>query len=361
MEDIQGYFLADINISFDHGYRFDKVANIAESIPGVESAEGWLEYPGTLKMGDDEAGTQILFVAPPSTSTLIDPIITSGRWLKTGDENAIVIGNHLLNIFPDLKVGDWLTIEANGKETDWHIIGTYSITGNVSPPLLYVNYEYLSALVGEPDMAYSLRIITSQHDAVTQKRINDQVQAAFEAHGIQISSTQLGADFIEDQKAQTDILVYFMLVMASLIAVVGGLGLMGTMSINVLERTREIGVMRAIGASNGDIQAIVIVEGMVIGIVSWAISILVSIPITNVLCYGVGMAILTAPMPAVYGVSGIIAWLIFTIVLGTLASALPARRASKLTVRDTLAYEYKKIRRPKSLRIFLPMLFQRKY
>jgi putative ABC transport system permease protein len=114
---------------------------------------------------------------------------------------------------------------------------------------------------------------------------------------------------------------------------------MGTMSINVLERTREIGVMRAIGASNGDIQSIVITEGMVIGILSWAISIFVSIPITNVLCFGVGMAILTAPMPPVYGATGIIAWLIFTVVLGTLASALPARRASKLTVRDKLAYE----------------------
>jgi putative ABC transport system permease protein len=339
MEDIQGYFLADINISFDHGYRFDKVANIAESIPGVESAEGWLEYPGTLKMGDEEAGTQILFVAPPSTSILIDPIIMTGRWLEPGDENAIVIGNHLLSIFPDLKVGDWLTIETNDKESDWLIVGTYSITGNVSPPLLYANYEYLSVLVGEPDMAYSLRIITLQHDAATQKRINDQIQAGFEERGIQIGSTQLGVEFIDAQKAQTDILVYFMLVMASLIAVVGGLGLMGTMSINVLERTREIGVMRAIGASNLDIQTIVIVEGMVIGIISWAISILVSLPITNILCYGVGMAILTAPMPAVYGASGIIAWLIFTIVLGTLASALPARRASKLTVRDTLAYE----------------------
>jgi ABC-type lipoprotein release transport system permease subunit len=51
------------------------------------------------------------------------------------------------------------------------------------------------------------------------------------------------------------------------------------------------------------------------------------------------MAILTAPMPPVYGLTGIIAWLIFTLVLATIASALPARRASRLTVRDTLAYE----------------------
>jgi putative ABC transport system permease protein len=242
-------------------------------------------------------------------------------------------------MFPDLKVGDWLTIEANGKETDWHIVGIYSITGNVSPPLLYVNYEYISRIVGELGMVYSLRVLTTDHSAATQKRVNDQLQALFEERGVQVTSTQLGTQFIEDQKAQTDILVYFMLVMASLIAIVGGLGLMGTMSINVLERTREIGVMRAIGASNLDIQTIVIVEGMVIGILSWAISIFVSIPITNALTYGVGMAILTAPMPTVYGVSGILVWLLFTIVLGTLASAMPARRASKLTVRDTLAYE----------------------
>src|SRR5215207_3589112 len=340
IEDIQGYFMADINISFGRYYRFDEVAAIAENIPGVSSVEGWTEYPGTLLSGKkEEAGTQILFVAPPSTSTLIDPVITAGRWLTRGDENAIVIGNHLINIFPDLKVGDWLKIKIDEKETQWHVVGIYSITGNVSPPLLYVNYEYLSHLVGAPGQVYSLRVLTDQHDAISQRRISDQLEALYATRGVGVGSIQLGAEFIRDQKAQTDILVYFMLGMAAMIAIVGGLGLMGTMSINVLERTREIGVMRAIGASNGDIQGIVIVEGMVIGLISWAVSILVSIPITGILCFGVGMAILTAPMPAVYGMTGIIAWLIFTIVLGTIASALPARRASRLTVRDTLAYE----------------------
>jgi putative ABC transport system permease protein len=339
IKDIQGYFLADINVSLGHAYRYDEVASMTKSIPGVSSVEGWIEIPGTLISDKDTAGTQILFVAPPSTSTLIDPIITAGRWLTTGDENAIVIGNHLLNIFPELKIGDWLTIKINDKETKWHIVGFYTITGNVNPPLLYVNYEYLSRIIVAPGQVYSLRVLTTGHDTVTQKRVNDQLLALFKERGIQVGSTQLGADFIQGQKSQTDVLVYFMLLMAVLIAIVGGLGLMGTMSINVLERTREIGVMRAIGASNGDIQSIVIVEGMVIGLISWAVSILLSFPITGVLTFGVGMAVLTAPMPAVYGMSGVIAWLVFTIVLATIASALPARRASRLTVRDTLAYE----------------------
>jgi putative ABC transport system permease protein len=186
---------------------------------------------------------------------------------------------------------------------------------------------------------YSLRVLTTTHDPVTQKRVNDEMQGLFAEQGIQVSGTQLGADFIQQQTAQTDIFVYFVLVMAVLIALVGGLGLMGTMSVNVLERTREIGVMRAIGASNGDIQSIVIAEGIAIGVISWVVSIALSVPITIALTTGVGLAILTSPMPPVYGLTGIIIWLLGILVIGAAASALPAYRASRLTVRDTLAYE----------------------
>jgi putative ABC transport system permease protein len=336
INDVQGYFLADINVGFSHGYRFDKVAPIAKSVPGVESVEGWLQYAGTLIRDEKQAGTQIMFVAPPSDSTLIKPVIAAGRWLKPGDENAIVIGNHLRNIFPDLKVGDWLTIKIDDKDTQWHIVGFYTITGNVNPPLLYVNYEYISRLVNQPGQVYELRVITTSHDAAFEKRVNDQLEAVYAEQGVQVSSTQLSADFIRSQTATTDIFVYFMLTMSVLIALVGGLGLMGTMSINVLERTREIGVMRAIGASNWNIQAIVIVEGMVVGLISWVISVALSIPITST---GVGMALLTTPMQPVYGLTGPVVWLLGTLIIATLASALPAHRASSLTVRDTLAYE----------------------
>jgi len=338
--DIQGYMLADINTSFNRAYRFDKVSEMALNIPGVSGVEGWLELPGTLvPEGTDEAGRQIQFVAPPSTSTLIDPIVTAGRWLQPGDENAVVIGNHLLNMFPDLKVGDTLTIKINEKETQWHIIGFYSLPINLDVPYLYVNYEYISRLVGQPGMVYALRVITDQHDATTQENINAQLLATLEANGIQVSDTQTGADFIQEATAFTNVFVYFILGMAVLIAIVGGLGLMGTMSINVLERTREIGVMRAIGASSWAIQNIVISEGVVIGLVSWIISLALAIPLTHVLTFGVGMAIFTAPLPVVYSLSGMFVWLFGTLLLAAIASSLPASRASRLTVRDTLAYE----------------------
>ena len=339
IDDIRGYFLADINVTLGRGYRYDKVADLVLSIPGVKSAEGWLEIGGTLVMPGEQAGRQILFVAPPSHSTLIDPVIAQGRWLLPGDDNAVVIGNHLLAAFPQLKVGDSLKIEIDGRETFWNIVGIYTITGNLDVPLLYANYEYLSRLVAQPGQVYSLRVITKDHTLTAQRAVEDHLQALFERRGVQISSTRLGAEFIEQQTSQTDIFVYFLLMMAILISLVGGLGLMGTMSLNVLERTREIGVMRAIGASNADIQGIVIVEGMVIGLISWIASIVLSIPITFVLATGVGLAILTAPMPAVFAATGIVTWLAAIMLIGGVASALPAHRASSLTVRDTLAYE----------------------
>ena len=80
-------------------------------------------------------------------------------------------------------------------------------------------------------------------------------------------------------------------------------------------------------------------EGLTIGLISWAASLLVSIPITFVLTYGVGVAIFKAPLGFTFGVEGILTWLLGTLLIAALASALPARRASRLTVRDTLAYE----------------------
>jgi putative ABC transport system permease protein len=334
-----GYVLSDVNVNFNQWYRMQKIEPIARAIPGVVDAEGWGLANAEVLTADKTAATQVLLFAPPANSTLITPTMTSGRWLLPGDQNAVVIGNHMVAARPELKVGDVITINIEGKKNDWHIVGIYRMAGNVVPPILYANYDYLGIVMGRINQVFSLRVTTSQHDLLSQQRVADQLEAAYTAAGIQVSNTSTGATAIAQNKQTTDILVYFLLVMAVLIAVVGGLGLTSTMSMNVIERTREIGVMRAIGASNRSVQSIVIVEGMMIGIISWILGALLAIPIGILMANVVGRLFLQSPMDFIFSMDGFMTWLVIVLILSALASFLPARNASRLTVREVLAYE----------------------
>jgi putative ABC transport system permease protein len=135
------------------------------------------------------------------------------------------------------------------------------------------------------------------------------------------------------------VLIGLMLLMAMLLAVVGALGLTGTMSLNVLERTREIGIMRSIGAVDREIMRTVIVEGVVIGSISWLLGAILSFPFTYMLSTIVSLAIFNSPIAVHFTFLGYVIWLAVVLVLSALASVLPARNAASLTIREVLAYE----------------------
>jgi putative ABC transport system permease protein len=127
--------------------------------------------------------------------------------------------------------------------------------------------------------------------------------------------------------------------MALLTAIVGAMGLTGTMGMNVLERTREIGIMRAIGAGNNEVMRMVIVEGVVIGSISWILGIFLAIPLTYLLSWIVSLAVFETPIRVVFTPTGYIIWLGIVLLLSALASVVPARNAARLTIREVLAYE----------------------
>lgn len=339
MVDIQGYYLSDVNVVLERSYPFKMISNIVKSIPGISGVEGWLTIEGKLQKQDQKKEDAVVFVGPPSNSTLIKPMMVSGRWLTPDDRNAIVIGNHLQKIRPDLKLNDWVKIKINDKWTNWQIIGFYRMPGNIDPPLIYTNYEYLSYEAGLPNKVYELRAITYEHDSLSQSTISEALQKELKKRKIAVSYVQTSSEWVSQQKSTTDVLAYCMLIMACLIAIVGGLGLSNTMNLNVLERTREIGVMRAIGASDTNIQLIVVMEGIVIGLLSWVVSVILSIPFTMLLDYGVGISIFQSPLDAVFSLTGSIAWLAGVLALAAISSIAPASHASKIPIRETLAYE----------------------
>jgi putative ABC transport system permease protein len=108
---------------------------------------------------------------------------------------------------------------------------------------------------------------------------------------------------------------------------------------NVLERTRDIGVMRAIGASDIAIVQLVIAEGVLVGVISWILGALLAWPISTLLANVVGTTMLNSPLDFVFSLDGFLVWLGGVLVLAALASFLPARNAARLTIREVLAYE----------------------
>ena len=339
IEKALGYILSDVNISFNQPMRTERVIPLALSVPGVVHVEPWAGTNTGLLSADRSTSTEIGLLAPPSNSILVESTMASGRWLQDGDENALVIGNTILTQRPELKVGDQVYIDINGRETEWVIIGVYSTAGNSIPPLVYADYDYVSRLLGQVDQTSMLRIQTVEHDMVSQREVGDQLEQLYEDNGIQVGGVMLGAQLVASNKSTTDMLVYVMLSMSALIGVVGALGLASTMSLNVMERTREIGVLRSVGASNGAIQRIVLVEGLIIGIISWSLGALLAIPIGQGLCYVVGVSFLQAPMDFVFSMDGFLLWLAIVGVISVLACLAPARAASRMTVREALAYE----------------------
>ncbi|HEX6035295.1 MAG TPA: FtsX-like permease family protein, partial [Anaerolineales bacterium] len=122
-------------------------------------------------------------------------------------------------------------------------------------------------------------------------------------------------------------------------AIVGSMGLTGTMGMNVMERTREIGIMRAIGADDHAVMRTVIAEGIFIGMISFGLAIVLSIPITYLLLNIVSLAIFQTPIDVIFTYLGYVIWLGLVLLLSILASILPARNAARLTIREVLAYE----------------------
>lgn len=189
------------------------------------------------------------------------------------------------------------------------------------------------------DRAGVVIVVTEPLDAASQTQISKALEAHFKSVGMETNYRQTSAEERAQIVARFDVLIIFLLIMAVLLAVVGAIGLAGTMSLNVLERTREIGVMRAIGASDGSVFQIVVVEGVLIGLISWASGALLAFPFGKLLSDAIGNITMKTAMSYTYSTTGLRLWLATATILAILASLLPARNASRVSVRDVLAYE----------------------
>lgn len=337
MDDAFEYWNYEVTVDFSRAYRAGYLARAALDFPGVAGAEAW-GFRGTTRIRpDDTESDNILLIAPQPQTTLLNPTLLEGRWLLPDDENAVVINTDLLDDEPDLRVGDSMTLEIDGRESEWVIVGL--VRSVLAGPYAYTNYPHFAREVRAVGQANTLNIALSDASRESQLAAGPAIEEYLKDLGLRVASVETTVQRQERVANQFGVLILFLAIMAIMLAIVGGLGLMGTMSINVLERRREIGVMRSIGASTAAVMQIVIVEGLVIGAISWTVGAVLAIPLSKVLSDAVGAGFINSTLTFSYSLGGAALWLAVMVGISALASYVPARSAAQLTVREVLAYE----------------------
>lgn len=337
VDDLMAMWGFDVMINLTRPYRTERVTQEALRVPGVEEVDSWSMFPARRIRPDDSESVPIYLFAPHIGKGLAaSPTIFQGRWLLPEDENAVVVSSTLIKEEPDVKIGDKIVLKVNGKKHLFQVVG---ISMGFSLPMAYTSNDYALRITNNVGYAETVLVKTANRHPQYIDTVSKALEKHFEQAGISINAATTIQEERSEAEAMFGIITSLLLFMAVLLALVGGLGLMGTMSINVLERTREIGVLRAIGAANMGVAWVFILEGISIGGLSWIFSALLAAPISKALSSATGTALIGQPLTFTYSVAGLWAWLLLIITLSALASYLPARGASRLTVREVLAYE----------------------
>ncbi|NJN18607.1 MAG: ABC transporter permease [Oscillochloris sp.] len=327
----------DVFVFLSKPYRTVVLDRVA-TIPGVTDVEYWSSYSGRIIDGDgNESSTTYSVSSVPADGQSIKLTISEGRWLLPEDVGAVVLSSLYTTDYPDVRVGDTVNLQIGSKEIPLQVVGISRAPFPLSA--MYVNLPSFSRQIGDAGRATEIKILTEPRDTATQDRVAAQAGELLKSDGVEVSFTRTIAVFRAQNNISVDMIIYFLLLMAVLLAAVGGLGLMGTMSINVLERTREIGVMRAIGAGDGAILRIVIVEGVLIGLLSWIVGAVLALPVSYLMNQALAAIFQSDAFTFVFAGDGVVMWLAIVIALASLSSFLPAWNASRVTVRDVLAYE----------------------
>jgi putative ABC transport system permease protein len=325
----------DLTLRFAEPHRADSLESALRAISGVEGAEAWSGARAVVPHADGTLGNAFAITAPPVPSSLLVYQPISGRWLRAGDSTALVVSQSLLKGEPGMRLNGEVTLLIDGRPSHWTVVGIVESGPGTGA---YAPRETIAGLA-QHGRAGAAVIATTLKGPASQVELIQRLRSEMQARGFEVLSSQLMAESRRVMEDHLLMVADFLGVMAWVMIAVGGLGLASTMSLAVLERTREIGVMRAIGARHGAIHLIIQVEGLVIALGSWLLAVPLSVPMSRILGDAFGRIMLPVAVTYLPDGRGVTMWLAVVVSVSVLACLWPAMRATSVTTASALAYE----------------------
>ncbi len=314
---------------------------VIRSVEGVSFINGIVSGRGSLAYLAETASVSIQGVEPLAWKNIVTTELGSGRYLDAGDTNSIVIGSRIAasTFKQPLVLNRMVTIE----DRAFKVVGILKESGNddraVYMPIIAARdilekgneqFDSITVKVDSPDI---IDYVVNETDS----RLMLSRHVSGKTKDFSVTSSKAMQERIA---GVTETFTIFLAAIAAVSLLVGAVGIANTMFTSVLEKTKEIGIMKAIGAKNIDIMIVFLLNsglvGLVGGIIGIALGAAISALLPNLISLNIGPG---SSIKTVLPLSLLAEAILVSVMIGMIAGAIPAYRASRLRPVDALRYE----------------------
>jgi putative ABC transport system permease protein len=336
----------DAELLFAHAQPEGAVRATVSAVPGVRQVEPWSVEAASPARPD---GLRIVRTYPDGghgslhlqavlrESAFLSPRVIAGHWLSVLDTDGAVVNEQALSMFPGLKTGDRIDLIIRSVVAELRVVGV--VREHLTQATVYTSPERFDQATGEPGLIGGVRVALESADERSANELIASMERELDNSGVHVTQSVSQAQLGDALGGHLFILIFTLAVMSILMATVGVMGLGSAMTITVLERTREFGVMRVIGARAWTIRRTVVGEAVLVGVLSAGISLVLSMPLTIFVDWIVGAASFGPALGTGLSAAALPLWLAITVVGAVTASAYPSWKASKLTIREALGFQ----------------------
>jgi putative ABC transport system permease protein len=327
-----GDHLEDVQISTAGRALFDERAEQAiRSTPGVAEAEPVLK--NTVELSGREA-----FVWGVEREPLLRYRLAEGRWFnaseeQAGEQVAVIERNIAQNV--GVGLGDSVKLATAAGDAQFRVVGV-ATNQQENGTALFVPLTTVRTLLGRPEGASAYWIRADSPDHAVVDRATSRLEDRLAALGYETAS-EITYVAERDEIAANRTVTSTFAVLGFVIVAMSMVGLANAITTNVLERTREIGILRCIGARARDVRRIFTTEGVALALAGWLLGIPLGYALTRLLVWLVWVVV-DVRVPVVFPPWNILIALLGTVAIALLVLFLPVRRAVRYRPGDALRY-----------------------
>ncbi len=306
-------------------------ASTLRSVPEVLEAEPWASTSAYV------ADTRVtMWGLPPNTNLYLHPL-TQGRWFRDDEPQAAVISSRFGG-GKKYEVGDALEVTVGGRDTWLTIVGVVNDNAqglqSSSKGKIFVPLDTASRLMHRAGAADFFAVRFDKSDGPSVEQTLARIERKF--HTLEPGMLAAYADK-ESSLEAGKILTILLYAMTVIVGTIGGIGIANTLTLNVLERRREIGVMRSLGARDRHLVQAFLTEAVLMGGAGFLLGLLLGVPFARGLVWL--MSTVLFPLDFRLPLTVVGSALVFTLLLTTVAAVGPALAAARMKVSQALRYE----------------------